>query len=312
MLRLLVIHDHEEQVFAVPETVAKLGSAPENDIVVPVLGVSRRHALLRRTRGGVEVVDLRSKNGLLIHGERAPRAILTPGLKLQIGTAWLEVEEISSSEEALALMVSHSPGRSRPFLSTVTAELRGDRESRSPADSVLTLTNHITRVSVGLPGKRTDLLVRIRATLGAEAFASFERTENERLRICESVGKFVSEDTKLLASITADARTAVPQEVVLKRAGHLLLAGRDVWFLGARFTEEPLARETWRKDFLRFLADQFFAPVRALDDLEASEAARVLTLARGNKKRAAELLDISRGTLYKLLARSRVVRRQPQ
>jgi FHA domain/Bacterial regulatory protein, Fis family len=306
MLRLLVLHGHEEQVFALPEGEARLGRAPENDFVVRAPGVSRRHALVRRTSGGVEVVDLSSKNGLLVEGRRVRSTILTPGLRLQIGAAWLEVEEVSSSSaKELAHMVPYSSERSAPILPTGTAAPGGGPQGRLPADEALTLAYHIAQAGAGLPGKRDDLFLRIQATLGAKAFASFERTRRGRLRTCENVGEFHSDEIEILASIAADARAADHEQVVLRRAGRLLLAGRDAWFLGVSFAEESLAQEGWRKDFLRFLAHQLFAPVRSLDELSSSEASRVLALARGNKRRTAALLGISPGTLYKLLTSKR-------
>jgi Inner membrane component of T3SS, cytoplasmic domain/Bacterial regulatory protein, Fis family len=303
MYRLLATHGHEEQIFPVPDGEAWLGSASENEIVLRVTGVSRRHALVRRLPEGVEVLDLGSKNGLFVEGRRVKRAVLTPGLRLQIGAAWLEIEEVSSSQAALELMLqSSSEQRPHPPSMTPIVQAGADRRKLSPADAALALAYHIAQVGAGLPGGRTDLFARIKATLAAETLASFERTRRGILRILESEGGFSPEETKLLNSLTEGARALIPEQTILKRTGRLLLAGREPWFLGARFAEEALAREGWRKDFLRFLAHELFAPVRNLDHLNASEAARVLALARGNKRRAAALLGISPGTLYKLLS----------
>jgi tetratricopeptide (TPR) repeat protein len=310
MLRLLAIHGHEEQVFAIPEGEARVGSAAENDFVLRVPGVSRRHALVRRCPGGIEVVDLGSKNGLLIEGGRVERAILTPGARLQIGAAWLEIEEISTSGEALAFLLQDSSGRAaRPSLTTLTQDPGGELKSRSPADTALALAYHVARMGAGVPGKRNDLLARIRATLGAEAFASFERTRRGNLRIWERAGDFFPDEIRLLGSLVIDVRPSPRDQVMLRRSGQFLLAGRDTWFLGAKFAGASLAAEGWRRDLLRFLAHQLFLPVRSLDDLSASEASRALALARGNKRRTASLLGISPGTLYKLLIRSRAPKR---
>ena len=302
MYRLLATHGYEEQVFPVPESEARLGSALENDIVLRATGVSRRHGLVRRLPEGVEILDLSSKNGLFVEGRRVKRAVLTPGLRLQIGAAWLEVEEVSSSE-AVLFMLQDSPEQPsyQPSM-TAIVQARVDPQSLSPADAALALAYHIGQVGVGLPGRRVDLLARIKATLGAEAFVSFDRTRHGVLRILEGEGRFSPEDTKLLASLAADARVAFPGQILLKRAGRLLLAGREPWFLGAGFSDDSFSQEGWRKDFLRFIAHQFFAPVRNLDDLSSAEACRVLALARGNKRRTASLLGVSPGTLYKLLS----------
>ena len=302
MLRLVVNHGNEEQVFAVPADEAKLGSASENDLVVRAPGVSRRHALVRRAPGGVEVVDLGSKNGLVVEGERVRRATLTPGQWLQVGAAWLGVEEISASHESLALML-HAPRAVPQHFTTETITSRTDVAPRSPADAALALACHIAETGAGLPGARNDLLTKIKDTLGAEVFTSFERTRPGKLLIWETTGELFPEDRRLLASLAGDTRMSRHKEVVLTRQGRLLFAGRETWFLGAKFSDESLAREGWRKDFLRFLVHQFFSPVRSLDEVDASEASRVLALAKGNKRRAALLLGVSPGTLYKLITR---------
>jgi hypothetical protein len=306
MLRLLVTHGPEEQIFALPEGVAKLGCAGENDIILRIPGVSRRHALVRRHSGGVEVNDLGSRNGLLVEGQRVKRAALTPGLRVQVGAAWLEVEEVSTSEEAFArLSESSSGGPVSPSPMTANTEPLEALRNLSSEKAALTLAYHIAQVGVGTPENRADLLLRIKATLGAEAFATLERTRSGRLRIWEIVGTFSPAETKLFTPLAGDRRTTVRDAFVLKREGKILLSGRESWFLAAKFAEESLAREGWRKEFLQFLASQFFRPVRTLEDMERAEAHRVRILTRNNKSRTARLLGTARNTLAKLLKQGR-------
>lgn len=304
MLRLLATYGHEELVFAVPEGEVRLGSAAENDIVLRVTGVSRRHAVIRRCARGVEVENRKSKNGLLVEGRRVESAVLTPGLRLQVGAAWLEVEEISSTEEALALLSQSSSGPpGPPPHMTATARPERDPQRLSLADAALVLAYHMAERGVGVPGQRTDLLVRIKATLGAECFGTFERSRRGKLHLLECEGRFAAKEESCLAQLAREGRTSDRHQVVLRRAGQFLLAGRDCWFLGAKFAEESIAREGWRKEFLHFLACQFFRPVRPLEDLKSLEAERVQALVRGKKTRTALLLGIARGTLNNLLGR---------
>lgn len=206
-------------------------------------------------------------------------------------------DEAPSSGEGLEVMLLSPADRLPP--SRATAEPGSG--CLSPVDAALQLACHVAEVGVGIPGLRTDLLARVRETLGAEAFMSFECRRRGRLRILESEGEFLPEQTNRLASLAEDARSSVRGQVILKRAARLLLAGGDGWFLGARFAEASLAREGWRQELLRFLASQFFLPVQSLDALNSAEAHRVLGLVGGNKRRTARLLGISPGTLYKLL-----------
>jgi Inner membrane component of T3SS, cytoplasmic domain len=304
MLRLLVTHGEEETVFALPDAEARLGRASWNDIVLRVPGVSRKHALLRRCSKGVQVVDDESKNGLFVEGEKVPSTILTPGLRLQIGEAWLQLEEAFSTEESLALLPERSSKPTAPLAPTLTVEPGSDpRGELSPKDASLALAFHIAQTGVGLPGERPDLLARIRAGLGAEAFLMIEKRRPGRLHILERAGEYPPQK-ELASLLEGSGKSSFPGQVSLKQSGYVLLAGRDTWFLVARFADETLARERWRKELLWFLAHRFLLPVRPLRDVNVSEARRVRALA-GTRKRTAKLLGIARGTLNTLVPSSR-------
>jgi ABC transport system ATP-binding/permease protein len=61
------------------EQVVRIGRAPDNDVVVGDLLVSRHHAELRGSPGrGYELVDLGSHNGTFVNGRRRDRARLEP------------------------------------------------------------------------------------------------------------------------------------------------------------------------------------------------------------------------------------------
>lgn len=300
MLRLLVTHGEEEMVFALPRKKARLGRATGNDIVLRVPGVSRKHAFLQPCPTGIQVVDRDSKNGLFVEGERVRRTILTPGLRLQIGEAWIELEESFSTEESLAPLLQSPSKLAAPLVPTLTVEPSSDpKESLSPRDASLALAFHIAQAGVGLPGERPDLLARIRASLEAEAFSMFEERQPGRLHVLESAGELPPQ-RKILSLLAGSGRPSFPGQVFLKRSGCLLLAGRNTWFLLARFAEESLTREKWRKELLWFLAHRFLLPVRPLREVDTSEARRVHALA-GTRTRTAELLSIARGTLNKLI-----------
>jgi ABC-type multidrug transport system ATPase subunit len=64
----------------------KIGRTPDNDLIVNDLGVSRKHAELRRTpTGRYEIVDLGSHNGTYINGARVDRKELTEDDLVSIG-----------------------------------------------------------------------------------------------------------------------------------------------------------------------------------------------------------------------------------
>jgi hypothetical protein len=69
-----------------------IGRGPGNDLVLPSLAVSRRHAELTRTDEGFVVRDLGSRNGVTIRGGRHDLAVLAPGDVMVLGDIALRLE----------------------------------------------------------------------------------------------------------------------------------------------------------------------------------------------------------------------------
>jgi len=87
----------------------RLGKAADNDVVLPISGVSRRHALLARTADGLEIEDLGSRNGTFVGGRRIRRHRLAAGDRLRIGPVWLTLEAVPADDARLGLVLA-APG----------------------------------------------------------------------------------------------------------------------------------------------------------------------------------------------------------
>jgi len=59
--------------------------APDSDIFLDDVTVSRQHAEFRRTGNTYSIVDLHSLNGTYVGGERVSEAILRTGDEVQVG-----------------------------------------------------------------------------------------------------------------------------------------------------------------------------------------------------------------------------------
>jgi len=72
-----------------------IGRGPGNDLVLPSLAVSRRHAEIDRIAEGFVLRDLGSRNGLVVDGARYDRVRLLTGVTVVVGdvTLWLEAGE---------------------------------------------------------------------------------------------------------------------------------------------------------------------------------------------------------------------------
>jgi pSer/pThr/pTyr-binding forkhead associated (FHA) protein len=303
MLRILVTYDREEETFTVPEGEAKLGSASTNDIVLRFPGISRYHAIVRRRPGGIELIDQGSKNGILVGGKRVTHTILTPGLRAQVGAAWVEIQELSSLEDDLNLLLPNChTGSDQPSKMTLAIEPKLESGDISSPEAALQLAYHLSLSNTSNSEERGDLLARFRTTLGAETLTSFRSQRNGTINFHEHDGLPLSEgEEQLLLSMAKEPRSWSEVEVRIKRAGALLLAGRESYFLVARFPNEMLAYEGWRRDFLRFLATRFLAPVEPLRKIGLSEIRRVLIATGGNKSETARILGITRQTIYTAL-----------
>ncbi|WP_310772104.1 FHA domain-containing protein [Mycobacterium sp. Z3061] len=65
-------------VHAIDQATVSIGRAPQNTVVLHDLLVSRRHALLRRSGAGWELIDNHSANGTYVNGTRITRALIQP------------------------------------------------------------------------------------------------------------------------------------------------------------------------------------------------------------------------------------------
>jgi hypothetical protein len=69
-----------------------IGRASWNDLVLANMAVSRAHARIVSGREGLVIEDLGSRNGVIVDGAKAERAVLRPGAMVRLGDVyfWLE------------------------------------------------------------------------------------------------------------------------------------------------------------------------------------------------------------------------------
>jgi DNA-binding NtrC family response regulator len=83
-----------------------VGSAGGNAIVLPLRGVSRRHALLTLTPDGLTLEDMGSKNGTLVKGVRVQRTSLELGDDIRVGPVTLRLEAVDAEDATIAINVA--------------------------------------------------------------------------------------------------------------------------------------------------------------------------------------------------------------
>jgi transcriptional regulator with PAS, ATPase and Fis domain len=105
-------------------------------VVLPVRGVSRRHAAVEVGREGLTVADEGSRNGTFLAGARVEAARLEPGDEVRFGPVTLRVERVEAEDAELAIDLAAGatppPGPS-PLGETAVVGLDEVAPARGPA-----------------------------------------------------------------------------------------------------------------------------------------------------------------------------------
>jgi DNA-binding NtrC family response regulator len=274
VLRLEMSYGGKVRHFHVRDAEVRLGSAPDNDLVLAVPGISRHHALLRQGGRGLELLDLGSKNGLVSEGQRRERVLLAPGGEaVQIGKAFLRIEEISTSDAELELALapdsrtSNARAGSSPR-SPSTAEVPTPGRTSS-ADAALHLVRRIERTGTGSAGRRGRLLAEACRTLGAEALFAFRLEREGEVILVESAGRPGDERLRAVERLARSPSPAVARgtDAGAERHGPCLLSGggrRGPTFLAACFGTPAAAGAAWRADLMGYLYDRLLGEEEGL------------------------------------------------
>jgi DNA-binding NtrC family response regulator len=100
------------------------GSLASNDIVIPARGVSRRHAVIRRSSQGLAIENNATKTGTLVNGVRVDEGPLKIGDLICFGPAVLRVESLDGD--------AHPSKAARPLApEAINTRLTPHREART-------------------------------------------------------------------------------------------------------------------------------------------------------------------------------------
>jgi len=260
VFRLAVRHEARVIHLPLPTATATLGASPDNDLCLPLPGVSRHHVRLEKRDGGLLVTDLGSKNGLVRAGQRLPEVLLRPGEAIQIGRAWLRLEEIDSSEAEIALRLDGIRVTVPPRDTDATSQLGAESEA-TPEGSVVRLIRRIEREGADLrSASGREALEAAAQALGASSLFVV-RLEPSGPAIVRTIGKVPGEELlDELARRCPEAQDC-PHDGIRLADGRRLLAQRLPGAKGQEYVAALLQSEAerphaWQCDFFDYLVEK--------------------------------------------------------
>src|SRR5688572_30337067 len=102
MPRLIVKLPGGPKTVPVGEEAVSIGRTAENTLPLDIEGVSRRHAQILFVGKGYEIVDMGSRNGTKVNGQKVPRAMLKPGDVIHVGGVDMVFEDAAAAGGAPA------------------------------------------------------------------------------------------------------------------------------------------------------------------------------------------------------------------
>jgi DNA-binding NtrC family response regulator len=208
MLRLRVLLRETVRTWIWTGEPLRLGSAPDNDVVIDDPAVSRHHAVVEPDAEGrgVWLVDSGSKNGILVRGETLRRALLLPGVAAGIGHAQVQLEELPADELDLAIELPEAPRP--PWHPSSTADLTPALDDE-PARALELVLEIGKTPQDRWAARERELLERTRLLTWAETILVGSLSAKDRLALRLLVGRPLDEaDSELLYAALGRARTS--------------------------------------------------------------------------------------------------------
>lgn len=256
MLRLTVSYGGDLRRLTLMEgRSATLGASPDNDLVAPFPGVSRHHARVEPEEGEAVLVDLGSKNGLVVGGERRDRVVLEPGDRVVVGRAVVSLEEVRPSD--LEIAVALDPGGTQ----VAGATRRGARSGETAPHWALHLVRDLESLAAGATEvRRTAVLAGIADAVGATGLWTFAVVEGD-LFLRDCVGAVPSDQAiSCVAETVLQDATALPRHPVeiQDRVGWMLICPPLAGAAPVLVTLHPADSrpEPWAADLLVHLAER--------------------------------------------------------
>jgi DNA-binding protein Fis len=247
MTQFILVYSHptegEQRFDLVPNRSYRIGSRPDNDIVIDQKDVSRRHAVLRVQDGSFHITDLDSKNGTFINGAKTVSETFNCGDMVHLSSARLVIVELGTGSyptrpEAIVSLDDDSAAEGREE----TQNYRGEASMEDVISLLETTASAVRR------GALADPLKWSVDHLGFDGAVVLYRDENDRVAMVSSAGELgqlarnSAVLTRLATGRTRSMASGIRVRQVTELGENLLVAtvGAD-HVLVVRFTGQPPA-----------------------------------------------------------------------
>jgi DNA-binding NtrC family response regulator len=276
MLCLVARFANQRVRFPLPEREAIIGSAASSDIMLPFPGVSRAHARIIRNGDRIHLLDLGSKNRLVVGVERRDEVELVEGSTIQVGRAFLTLEDASSSDVVLALRASGAAARDESTAVTAQNESSSDRGLAA----ALRYVRSVEGARARLRSRRHELLEDGRALLGASSIALLAIDRQGEVAVEVLAGDMppaaALEELKFLAAARRQKSMPVLRSISGERVLYWIERRKSVSAaLVVSWPDEHGATEPWKVDLAGYMALKL---LESLDSANEGDAPVAVTL----------------------------------
>lgn len=141
MTTIIVTHEDnevDEFEFESGHEVIKIGRRSDNDVAIPNLSVSGKHAIIRVEGGQAVLEDLNSTNGTYINGEIVKQKVVRSGDEIILGKIRLSIILPKADSAVSAIEAADDiaePGAEEGHDNSMDSSLRSRKDASEPADS---------------------------------------------------------------------------------------------------------------------------------------------------------------------------------
>lgn len=252
MLCLVARFGERTLKFPLPGERASLGASSSCDIPLPFAGVSRLHAWIYPSNGGVRIEDAGSKNKLIVDGRRIEEFDLHCGMVVQLGRVFLSLEDASSGEFELAVKARTPHPDSIPVRTDETEDSAERSASEGPSAGL-----RLIRV-IEKAGRADAHLQEASEVLSIDSLLVFEFDATGSCALSQMVGRLPDDAT--MAAVESELAT-VPEQSIVRLVlpserpcvAYRSSTGRvDRCVVGLRGTKDRM--QSWEIDLFEYVA----------------------------------------------------------